>query len=260
MIDPTYAIVGLLVGLLIGWTGIGGGAVLTPLLVTVFGQSPAIAVGTDLAFAAVTKVAGVALPSVRRRIDWPVVGRLALGSIPGAIAALAVLRFAPHARVDGIIVRVLAGMLLATAAALFLKERIRQWGVRWTAEVVATTHRLQTPVTIGAGLLLGVAVTLTSVGAGALGTTALVFLYPLRLTAPRLVATDIAHAIPLAVIGAAGHAAFGEVSVPLLMSLLVGSIPGVLLASRLTIRIPEALQRGAIALMLIASAWRLLRV
>ena len=260
MIDPNYAIVGLLVGLLIGWTGIGGGAVLTPLLVTVFGQSPAIAVGTDLAFASVTKLASVTLPSVRSRIDWPVVGRLALGSVPGALVSLVLLRFAPRVAADGNIVRVLAAMLIATAAALIFKERIRQWGVRWTAEVVTATHRLQTPVTVAVGLLLGIAVTFTSVGAGALGTTALVFLYPLRLTAPRLVATDIAHAIPLALIGAAGHAAFGAVSVPLLASLLVGSIPGVLLASRLTIRIPESVQRAAIALMLLVSAYRLLRV
>ena len=260
MIDPIYAMVGLLVGLLIGWTGIGGGAVLTPLLVTVFGQSPTIAVGTDLAFAAVTKLAGVALPSVRGRIDWPVVGRLALGSIPGAVVALLALKLVPHVAANTATVRVLAAMLLATAAALLLKERIRQKGVQWTAEVVAATHRLQTPVTVGAGLLLGVAVTLTSVGAGALGTTALVFLYPLRLTAPRLVATDIAHAIPLAIIGAAGHAAFGDVNVTLLASLVVGSIPGVLIASHLTLRIPESVQRGAISLMLVASAWRLLKL
>ena len=260
MIDWTHAAIGLLVGLLVGWTGTGGGAVLTPLLVTVFRQSTAIAIGTDLAFAAVTKLAAVALPSVRDRIDWPVVGRLALGSIPGALIALAALRFSPHVASDGNIVRLLALMLLATAVALILRERIRQWGVRWTAGVVAASHRLQVPVTVGAGLLLGVAVTFTSVGAGALGTTALVFLYPLRLTAPRLLATDIAHAIPLAFIAAFGHAAFGEVSVPLLASLLVGSIPGVLLASRLTVRIPEGVQRGAVALVLVAGAWRLLSV
>jgi uncharacterized membrane protein YfcA len=260
VIDPTYAIVGLCVGLLIGWTGIGGGAILTPVLVAVFGQSPSIAVGTDLAFAAVTKLAGVSLPSVRGRIDWPVVGRLAVGSIPGAVLALVALRLTPHLVIDGIVVHTLAVMLLATAAALLLKERVRQWGVRWTAEVVAATHRLQTPVTVAAGLVLGAAVTLTSVGAGALGTTALVFLYPLRLSAPRLVATDIAHAIPLAVLAALGHAALGDVSVPLLASLLVGSIPGILLASRLTLRIPDSVQRGVISVMLVVSAWRLLRI
>lgn len=256
MIDPGYALAGLLVGLLIGWTGIGGGAVLTPLMVAVFGQAPGVAVGTDLAFAAITKLAAVALPSVRRRIDWPVVLRLAMGSVPGALLALLAARVAP-VTTNSALVHVLALMLLATAAALLLKERIRQWGVRFTAEVVAATGRLQTPVTIGVGFLLGVAVTLTSVGAGALGATALVFLYPLRLTAPRLVATDIAHAIPLALIAAAGHAALGHVSVPLLVSLLVGSVPGVLLASHLTVRISDALQRIAIAVMLVASAWRL---
>ncbi len=257
--DPLlYVAAGLLVGLLVGLTGVGGGSLMTPLLVLIFGQSPSVAVGTDLWFAAITKVAATASFGYSRRVDWRVVGRLALGSIPGA--AIAIIGFAATysaSVVDHVILRALAVMLAITAAAMFLHRPLRLLGLRLAA---SHTHleRRQLLLTVVAGLLIGLAVALTSVGAGALGTVALIWLYPLRLPPDRLIATDIAHALPVTVIAGVGHAVLGHLNLPVLACLLIGSIPGILIASRVVIRLPAAITRALIAVMLLVAAGRVL--
>ena len=260
MLQLSYIGAGALVGVVIGLTGIGGGSLMTPLLILVFGQSPVIAVGTDLVFAAVTKLVATASFGLKRRVDWPIVRRLALGSVPAAVATLSWLHLtrvgAPS--IAHVVTRSLAIMLLVTSAGLLLQGRFRRLGLRATDDTLARMQRIQPLLTVLAGVLLGVAVTLTSVGAGALGTVALLYVYPLRLTPSRLVATDLAHALPLAIIAGAGHAALGHVDVGLLVNLLFGSIPGVLLGSAGATVAPVWLLRLLIALMLIVSAARML--
>ena len=253
-----YGAAGLLVGLMVGLTGVGGGSLMTPLLILVFGQSPTLAVGTDLCFAAITKVAATASFGYSRRIDWRVVGRLSLGSIPGA--AIAIIGFsAAHSPqlVDHLVSRALALMMGITAVCMFLHRPLRHLGLRLAASS-GHLERRQVVLTVLAGMLIGAAVTLTSVGAGALGTAALIWLYPLRLPPDRLVATDIAHALPVTVIAGVGHAALGHVNLPVLACLLIGSIPGILLASRVVIRLPQPITRAVIAAMLVLAAARVL--
>ena len=259
--DPLlYVAAGLLVGAMVGLTGVGGGSLMTPILVLGFGQPPTVAVGTDLLFAAVTKLAATASYGYAKRVDWRVVGRLAIGSLPGAIAVIAWLWLSrrPQPVVDHVIISTLAWILLVTAVGILFQEALRRLGVRVTAASLERAERYRPALTVLTGLVLGVAVTLTSVGAGALGVVALLYLYPLRLTADRLVATDIAHALPLTIVAGMGHAALGHVSPQVLGCLLLGSIPGVLIATRTNMRIPPVVTRVLIAVMLVAVGIRML--
>jgi len=254
-----YAACGLIVGALVGLTGVGGGSLMTPILVLVFGQSPAMAVGTDLMFSAGTKLVATASFGFSRRVDWRIVGRLAIGSIPAVAAVIAWfwLDHRPPGAVDQLISRCLAVILALAAAALLLQDPLRRLGLTFTAAWFTGAERHKVALTVAAGVLLGVGVSVTSVGAGALGAAVLVALYPLRLPSDRLVATDIAHALPITAIAAAGHAVLGHVNLRVLACLLVGSIPGVILATRATIRLPAQLTRTLIAVMLALVSERL---
>ncbi len=258
--NPLYIAAGLLVGTMVGLTGVGGGSMMTPILMLFFGQSPAVAVGTDLLFSATTKLVATASFGFSRRVDWPVVGRLLLGSVPGSAAVvfgLWLARRTPSAA-DAITSRSLAIILLVTAVALIFQTQLQRVGLKMTTRALEQVERHKVLLTAIAGLMLGVAVTLTSVGAGALGVVMLLALYPLRLTSDRLVATDIAHALPITLIAGLGHAFLGHVNFNVLATLLLGSIPGVLIASRITVRLPARMTRILIALMLGAVSERLL--
>jgi uncharacterized membrane protein YfcA len=258
--NPLYIAAGLLVGTMVGLTGVGGGSMMTPILMLFFGQSPAVAVGTDLMFSATTKLVATASFGFSRRVDWPVVGRLLLGSVPGSAAVvfgLWLARRTPSAA-DAITSRSLAIILLVTAVALIFQTQLQRVGLKMTTRALEHVERHKVLLTAIAGLILGVAVTLTSVGAGALGVVMLLALYPLRLTSDRLVATDIAHALPITLIAGLGHAFLGHVNLNVLATLLLGSIPGVLIASRITVRLPARMTRILIALMLGAVSERLL--
>ena len=243
--NPLYAVSGLLVGLLVGLTGVGGGSLMTPLLVLLFGFHPSTAVGTDLLYASGTKSIGTLVHGANRSVDWKIVGRLALGSVPAALLTVGLL-YALHP--DGqaaskLISTVLGFALLLTAVTILFRRRIFEFAAR---KMNAPSAAATTALTIGLGALLGVLVTLSSVGAGAIGMTALVFLYP-KMPVARIVGSDIAHAVPLTLIAGAGHLALGSVNLPLLGSLLVGSIPGIFVGSQLTARIPEHVLRPIIA-------------
>jgi uncharacterized membrane protein YfcA len=258
--NPLYVAAGLLVGTMVGLTGVGGGSMMTPILMLLFGQSPAVAVGTDLLFSATTKLVATASFGFSRRVDWPVVGRLLLGSIPGSAAVvfgLWLARRMPNTA-DAVTTRALAIILLVTAIALIFQTPLQRVGLKMTTRALVRVERHKVLLTALAGLILGVAVTLTSVGAGALGVVMLLALYPLRLTSDRLVATDIAHALPITLIAGLGHAFLGHVNFSVLATLLLGSIPGVLIASRITVRLPPRMTRILIALMLGAVSERLL--
>jgi uncharacterized membrane protein YfcA len=255
-----YAFAGLFVGVMVGLTGVGGGSLMTPILVLLFGQSPAVAVGTDLVFSATTKLAATASFGYSRRVDWRIVRRLALGSIPGASAIIVwfwVTRRTPGV-IDHAIARSLAVILGVAALALLSQYPLRRLGLKLTSAWLEQTGPYTTPLTIATGVLLGVGVTLTSVGAGALGVVALLALYPLRLSGDRLVATDIAHALPVTILAAASHALLGHVDLQVLACLLVGSIPGVLIASRAAVKLPPPLTNSLIAVMLAIVSGRML--
>ncbi len=260
MADPLlYVVAGLVVGVLIGFTGVSSGSLMTPILVMGFGQSPLIAVGTDLVFAATTKLVATTSFGYQRRVDWPIVGRLAVGSLPSAAAVIVWFWLTPPAGpvVDHVILRALAAMLVVTAFGLLLQNRLLRLGWQLSPAALKRAERYKPALTIATGVLVGAAVALTSVGAGALGVVALVYLYPLRLTPDRLVATDIAHALPVAIIAGLGHAALGHINLVALGFLLLGSIPGVLFAARTAIRLPQVVTRTLIAAMLIAVATRI---
>jgi len=225
---------------------------MTPILMLVFGQSPSVAVGTDLLFAATTKLVATASFGFSRRVDWPIVGRLLLGSVPGSAAVVIGLWLTRHtpSAADAITSRSLAIILLVTAVALIFQMQLQRVGLKITARALVHVERHKVLLTALAGLTLGVAVTLTSVGAGALGVVMLLALYPLRLTPDRLVATDVAHALPITLIAGLGHAFLGHVNFNVLAALLLGSIPGVVIASRITLRLPARMTRILIALML----------
>jgi uncharacterized protein len=255
-----YVAAGLFVGTMVGFTGVGGGSLMTPILVLLFGQSPVVAVGTDLMFSATTKLAATASFGYNRRVDWRIVARLALGSIPGAAGVIFwfwLMRRSPGLQ-NRVIPECLAVLLGLTAIGLLLQNPLQRLGLKVISTWLERAERYKLPLTVLTGLLLGVGVTLTSVGAGALGVVALLYLYPLRLTADRLVATDIAHALPVTVIAAVGHATLGHINLQILACLLLGSVPGVLIASRTVVRIPPMITRMMIAVMLAVVSERML--
>jgi uncharacterized protein len=248
------------VGAMIGLTGVGGGSLMTPILLLLFGQTPAVAVGTDLAFSATTKLAATASFGYSHRVDWSIVGRLALGSVPGAAAVVVWFWLTRHTPgvVEHAISRTLGVVLVAAALALLLQNPLRRWGLKLTSTWVERAERYTLPMTIFAGVVLGVGVALTSVGAGALGVVALLALYPLRLSGDRLVATDIAHALPVTLIAAGGHAMMGHIDVRMLEFLLLGSVPAVLIASRTAVRLPPQFTHRLIGIMLAVASERML--
>jgi uncharacterized protein len=255
-IDPLYVASGFGVGLLVGMTGVGGGSLMTPLLILLFGIHPATAVGTDLLYASATKAVGSALHGRMRNIDWPVVIRLASGSIPASIVTLFVLWWLNLSGESSrnLINLVLGFALLLTAASLiFRKSLMEQYRGRLLQLDSATTSR----ATVLVGVVLGVLVSISSVGAGALGVTALVLLYP-QLPMKRIVGSDIAHAVPLTLVSGMGHWATGAIDWRLMGVLLIGSLPGILIGSYLAHRVPEPALRLVLAATLILVAGNLL--
>jgi uncharacterized membrane protein YfcA len=256
--DLATGVAGLLVGAVVGVTGVGGGALMTPILVMLFGVAPTTAVGTDLLYASVTKMFGTAVHQTHGTVDWQVVRRLALGSLPAAALTLAWMHLAHVSQMKtGVITVTLGFALVVTALGILFKEPIHALGTRFRLGDSARFKALQPGLTVACGVLLGAMVTLTSVGAGALGTAMLVYLYPLRLNASRLVGTDLAHAIPLTLIAGLGHLALGSVNLGLMVNLLAGSIPGVIAGSFISTRAPVKIIRTAIAFVLLFVAWKM---
>ena len=255
MVDLAYVFAGFFVGVVVGLTGVGGGSLMTPILIFFFGVKPYMAVGTDLLFAAITKMGGTVSFARQRIVPWRVVGWLSVGSIPAALMTLAALHWIGPAnpQVQSVMTHSLGVALLLTAAAMLYKTlRGKQLpaalGVSDQERATQPRH-WSLPVLFGA--LIGVLVTLTSVGAGAIGVSVLLVLYPL-LPLPRIVAADIAYAVPLTLVAGLGHASLGSVDWPLLAKLLAGSLPGIWLGARLMHRTPERLVRAILSLLL---AW-----
>jgi uncharacterized membrane protein YfcA len=258
VIDAPFAAAGALTGFVVGLTGVGGGALMTPILLLFFGVPPQTAVATDLWFAAITKT--VALPMHRGgdRVDWQVARRMWSGSLPASLAMVALVSAGVSVgRIDWLSNAVGAAVLVAALGLLLAPVLQRFARARRIAEPERFKSR-QPWLTALAGALLGALVSLTSVGAGALGTTLMLALYPLRMTPQRLVATDIAHAIPLAMVGGSGYLLAGLVDGRMLVSMLAGSVPAVLLGSALATRLSAPWLRGALALVLTLAALKTL--
>lgn len=253
------ALAGFGVGAIVGVTGVGGGALMTPILVLLFGVAPAAAVGTDLWFAAITKMVGGWVHHSKGSVDTEVLRWLCWGSLPASVATLAWLHFTQAAKLkSGLLMTALGVVLLLTAVAMLLKKYIHRIGQRFRTDAPIDFKRIQRPLTVLAGAVLGLLVTLTSIGAGALGAVMLVYLFPLRMTPSRLVGTDIVHAIPLTVVAGTGHLLMGNVNLGLLGTLLLGSIPGIVVGSHLGSRLPENALRMAIAALLVIAGFKLL--
>jgi len=255
-IDGLFALSGLAVGLLVGLTGVGGGSLMTPLLVLAFGVHPATAVGTDLLYAAATKTVGTAVHGWRRTVQWRIVGRLALGSAPATLITLWLLSRSPRhdAHVDHLITVALGCALILSAGSVFFRNKLAALMSR-RSQGFSERRTAVLTVLLGAGL--GVLVSLTSAGAGALGMTVLLALYP-RVELPKLVGSDIAHAVPLTLFAGIGHWLLGGVDLSLLGSLLTGSIPGIILGSLLASRAPEAVLRPILAVTMVLVGIKLL--
>jgi uncharacterized membrane protein YfcA len=259
MTELYYSLAGALVGFLVGMTGVGGGSLMAPILVLGFGFAPALAIGTDLWFATLTKCVGGV---VHRRFgspDWTVIGRLALGSVPAAILTLGYLGFMEGGKLSSdLLMKLLGAMLVMTAIIVPIKHIIHAPVARIRGMLGSNLRRVQWTLTVLAGAVVGCLVTLTSIGAGALVAAVLMLLYPLRLNAKSLVGTDIVHAVPLALIAAIGHSWLGNVDWGLLGLLLIGSVPGVIAGSLAAGKVSETWVRLALAAMLAFSGIKML--
>ena len=232
---------------------------MTPILVLLFGIAPTTAVGTDLLYASATKVFGTAVHHKHGTVDWQIVRRLACGSLPAAALTLFWMHSSGVGHIKGGVIVFSLGIALAiTALGMLFKDQLHAFGTRLRVGDSERFKAAQPALTVLAGLLLGVMVTLTSVGAGALGTVMLVYLYPLRLNAGKLVGTDLAHAIPLTLIAGLGHLSLGNVDGHLMLNLLIGSIPGVLIGSLVSARAPVKPVRIAIAVVLLFVSWKMI--
>jgi uncharacterized membrane protein YfcA len=255
MIDPLYVVSGFGVGLLVGMTGVGGGSLMTPLLILLFGIHPSTAVGTDLLYAAATKTVGSVSHGWAKSIHWPAVIRLASGSIPASVVTLFVIW---QLDLNGESSRSLVNLVLCfalflTAASLIFRKAIME---RYRGRLLELNERTTARATVLVGAALGVLVSISSVGAGAVGVTALLLLYP-QLPMARIVGSDIAHAVPLTLVAGIGHWATGEIDWHLMGVLLVGSLPGILIGSYFAQRVPETALRLVLATTLILVAGNL---
>ena len=250
--ELAYSFAGLVVGFIIGLTGIGGGALMTPILIVVFGIPPAIAVSTDLLYAAVTKCGGIWAYSKNKLIEWKIVGLLLLGSVPSGLITINYLgELGSIDQLESLINITLGVSLTLTSIAVFFRDKIRGYILhRRHSRLQKTINRSRNVLTVFAGAMLGILVTLSSVGAGALGTAILIFLYP-RLRMPGIVGTDLVHAVVLTSIAGAGHYQLGNMDFELLIYLLIGSIPGVFAGSHLGVKLSLKIMQPIIGSLLL---------
>ena len=257
--EPLFSLTGFAVGMLVGITGVGGASLMTPMLVLLFGVHPVMAIGTDLLYASITKSAGALVHQSHGMIRWRMVAFLAAGSVPAALWTLWMLSGLDRRSLESVdlLTSALGWTLLLTAVILFAGERIATFKTRLFAGASPPSPRTIAVLTVSLGFVLGVIVTMTSVGAGAIGVTVLLLLYP-RLQIQEIVGSDIAHAIPLTLVGGLGYLMIGEVDWLMLLELLLGSIPGIMIGSALAPRMPEKLVRNILAVTLMTVAAKLI--
>lgn len=256
-VDVKIILLGLFVGFMVGLTGTGGGALMTPLLILLGWARPLVAVGTDLVWATFTKLTGAGMHWRQKSVDFTLVKSLALGSLPGAIAGMILLRHIASAdkhQADRLSMHVLGGALVVVAITMFIRCLRRRAPV--AAGIIGTT-RGRRHLTAAIGVIVGFVVSLSSVGSGSLIIAALVMLYP-EMPMRQIVGSDIANALLMTGTAALGHLSLGEINFGMVATLLVGSIPGVLIGSRLTVKIPDMALRPVLATTLLALGCKLL--
>ena len=255
--DWLYPLSGFGVGAIVGLTGMGGGSLMTPLLILLFGVHPLTAVGTDLLYAAVTKTAGTAIHAKKGNVEWRVAAVLATGSVPASVLTIWMLsRLPKQSPTTTSIISISIGVALIVATmAIFFRRRIRNFALARADNPTRTQY--SGPITVVFGALLGVLVSLCSVGAGALGVAVLFFLYP-KLAPVRVVGSDLAHAVPLTLVAGLGHSIIGSVDWSIVGALLLGSLPGIYLGSHLSTRISDRFLLPALASMLLLIGFRLI--
>jgi uncharacterized membrane protein YfcA len=255
--DVTYIVSGFAVGVLVGMTGVGGGSLMTPLLTLLFGVPPSVAVGTDLAFASITKTAGTFTHRLRGTVRWDIVKLLCYGALPAAVLTTLALKYfgAVDKNIGQLIRYSIAGSVLLTVVAILFKGKMLNWLNAHPERQLqgASLDR----ATVIAGFVLGTLVTVSSIGAGAVGATLLVMMYP-RLSSAEVAGTDIAYAVPLTAIAALGHWWLGSINWGLLLMLLIGSVPGITLGSWFARSVPEKLLRILLAMTLTGVAAKLI--
>jgi uncharacterized protein len=243
------------IGAIVGMTGVGGGSLMTPLLLSVFKLNPAVAIGTDLWFACITKVAGSASHHMSGHVNWRITALLLAGSIPASLATVALMHQTGITKGWASALTFSLGIaLLLTAVTVAYKQAWHAVGLRLEAWL---PEKRKLPLTVLCGLILGVLVSLSSIGAGAIGATLIMLLYP-RLPSHKIVGTDIAHAVPLTLVAGIGHATLGHVDWVLLGSLLIGSIPGIWIGSQLTRKMPEKIVRTLLCLALVTAGLKVI--
>ena len=255
--DWLYPLSGFGVGAIVGLTGMGGGSLMTPLLILLFGVHPLTAVGTDLLYAAVTKTAGTAIHAKKGNVEWRVAAVLATGSVPASVLTIWMLsRLPKQSPTTASIISVSIWVALIVAAtAIFFRRGIRNFALAHADNPTRTQY--SGPITVVFGAVLGVLVSLCSVGAGALGVAVLFFLYP-KLAPVRVVGSDLAHAVPLTLVAGLGHWIIGSVDWSIVGALLLGSLPGIYLGSHLSTRISDRFLLPALASMLLLIGLRLI--
>lgn len=249
---------GFLVGMLMGLTGVGGGAVMTPLLLLLFGMPMTTAIGTDLWFASLSKSIAVGMHHNTDLIDWQVVRRMWYGSLPAAAVTILLMKAGYLGGNPEFLKLAIGSAVVMTALSMAFKEQLHDIGQRFRIRDAVNFKQWQKPLTIFSGIILGVMVSLTSIGAGAFGAVILTYLYPLRLTPRKLIATDIAHAIPLTMIAGIGHLIIGNVDFKLLGMLMLGSVPGVIIGVSLSTRLPQNVLKWGIIICLLIVGGKLL--
>ncbi len=255
MLDGIAIASGLGVGAIVGITGVGGGSLMTPLLLSVFRLSPAVAIGTDLFFASITKMSGSVAHARHGHVNWAIVRRMLSGSIPASIATIALMHLTGVTKGWASALTFSLGIaLLLTAVVVAFKQSWQPLGLRlerWIPEA------RKPALMVALGLLLGVLVSLSSIGAGAIGATLILLIHP-RMKARDIVGTDIAHAVPLTLVAGIGHASLGNVDWELLVSLLIGSLPGIWLGAQLTRRLPDGVVRSLLCASLLMAGWKVI--
>lgn len=258
MIVESYVAAGALTGFFVGLTGVGGGALMTPILLLIFGIAPTTAIATDLWFAATTKIVAAVVHHQSGRVDWQVAKRLWSGSLPVALAVVLAVSFGAKVQKVGWLSQAIGTVILITAIGLLFAPRLSSIARHRRLERPQEFKSRQTALTVLCGAVLGLCVALTSVGAGALGSVMLLYLYPLRMTPHRLVATDIVHAIPLAAVAGLGYLFAGMVDLQMLLSLLAGSVPAVIVGSLLAGRFSARKLQLALACVLVFASLKTL--
>lgn len=263
-IDPSLAVAGLVVGLLVGLTGMGGGALLTPLLVLFFKVTPLAAISSDLLTSLVMKPVGAAVHMRQRTVHWRLVGWLAAGAVPAGFAGAVLIGLIGHGVGVADQLKLFIGVALCASVATTVFRQVMDRRAR-RREIASGLTEPEQPLvvrpvrTLAIGVVGGLAVGMTSVGAGSLIIAMLLVAYP-RLRPSQMVGTDIVQAIPLVAAATLGHLIFGDVQFALTASLLLGALPGVYLGARMSARGPGQVIRPVISAVLLGSALALLKV